>query len=186
MSEKLTKKEAEKLISEAISKTVEELTKQRLIKKKDMNSYQKTEQLLYNYKNFKEVVKDKKEMIEQIETVGLSQKSCSFIPMPQNTGFKYIPTEQEKIDTEIIKIKNSIAITENCIRIIDNALKTIEDDPYYKIIEMCYFDGMKHSEAASNWAITVDETTIGRNKNRLVKKLSIYMFSDEVIKELYA
>lgn len=185
MSNQFTKKQVEQMIGAAVSKTVEELSKQKLIKKKDMNTYQKTEQLLYNYKSFKDVVKDKKEMIEQIKKVGLSKTSCSFIPMPQDTGFKYIPSEQEKIDTEISKIEASISITENYIRIIDNALKTIESDPYFDVIRMCYFEGKKHSEVAKTWIIPVDETTIGRNKNRLVKKLSIYLFSDDVIKELF-
>lgn len=186
MAKTISKKEAEQLINDTVAKTVEELLKQKLIKKKDMNTYQKTEQLLYNYNNFKEVVKDKQEMIEQIKQVGLSKTSCSFIPMPQDTGFKYIPSEQEKIDAEIAALESSIAVTKNYIQIIDKALRTIKDDPYFETIRMCYFEGMKHSAVAREWGTPVDETTIGRNKNRLVKKLSIYLFSDDVIKELYS
>lgn len=186
MAKTINRKEAEQLISDTVAKTVEELLKQKLIKKKDMNTYQKTEQLLYNYNNFKEVVKDKQEMIEQIKQVGLSKTSNSFIPMPQDTGFKYIPSEQEKIDAEIAALESSIAVTKNYIQIIDKALKTIADDPYFETIRMCYFEGMKHSAVAREWGTPVDETTIGRNKNRLVKKLSIYLFSDDVIKELYS
>lgn len=186
MSKTLTKAEAEQLINETVNKTVNKLMKQNMIKKSDMNTYKRTEQLLYNYNNFKGVVKDKQEMIEQIKQVGLSKTSCSFIPMPQDTGFKYIPSEQEKIDKEIATLESSIAVTKNYIKIIDNALKTIADDPYSETIRMCYFEGMKNSEAARQWAIPVDESTIGRNKNRLVKKLSIYLFSDDVIKELYS
>lgn len=186
MAKTINKKEAEQLINDTVAKTVEELLKQKLIKKKDMNTYQKTEQLLYHYNDFKDAVKDKQEMIEQIKQVGLSKTSCSIIPMPQDTGFKYIPSEQEKIDKEIATLESSIAVTKNYIKIIDNALKTIADDPYSEIIRMCYFEGMKHSEAARQWAIPVDESTIGRNKNRLVNKLSIYLFSDDVIKELYS
>ena len=65
-------------------------------------------------------------------------------------------------------------------------MKTIQDDPYYKVIEKCYFEGKKHSAVANEWFTPIDETTIGRNKNRLVKKLSIYLFSDDVIRELYS
>ena len=56
MVKTITKKEAEQLINDTVSKTVEELMKQKLIKKKDLNTYQKTEQILYNYNNFKNVV----------------------------------------------------------------------------------------------------------------------------------
>lgn len=179
------KKEIEKLIDDTVSKTVNELLKQKMIKKSDMNTYQKTEQLLYNYNNFKEVVKDKQEMIEQIKQVGISKTSCSFLPMPQDTGFKYIPSEQEKNDAAIAELESSIAVTSNFIKLIDNALKTIEKDPYYEVIEKCYFEGKKHYVVSKEWATPINETTVGRNKNRLVKKLSIYLFSDDVIKELY-
>lgn len=186
MSKTLTKAEAEQLINETVNKTVNKLMKQNMIKKSDMNTYKRTEQLLYNYNNFKGVVKDKQEMIEQIKQVGLSKTSCSFIPMPQDTGFKYIPSEQEKIDAAIASLESSIAVTSNYIRIIDNALSTIKNDPYFETIRMCYFEGKKHSTVAREWGTVVDETTIGRNKNRLVKKLSIYLFSDDVIRELYS
>ena len=185
MVKTITKKEAEQLINDTVSKTVEELMKQKLIKKKDLNTYQKTEQILYNYNNFKNVVKDKQEMIEQIKQVGISKTSCSFLPMPQDTGFKYMPSEQEKNDAAIAELESSIAVTSNFIKLIDNALKTIKGDPYYKVIEKCYFEGKKHYVVSKEWATPINETTVGRNKNRLVKKLSIYLFSDDVIKELY-
>ena len=179
------KKEIEKLIDDTVSKTVNELLKQKMIKKKWYEYISKNRAALYNYNNFKEVVKDKQEMIEQIKQVGISKTSCSFLPMPQDTGFKYIPSEQEKNDAAIAELESSIAVTSNFIKLIDNALKTIKDDPYYKVIEECYFDGKKHSAVANEWVTPIDETTIGRNKNRLIKKLSIYLFSDDVIKELY-
>ncbi len=181
----ITSKEVKKIIDETVSKTVDELLQQKLIKKKDMNTYQKTEQLLYNYNAFKEVVKDKQEMIEQIENYGLPNISNSVIPMPHDTGYKVTVPEEEKVKSKIAALESSIALTKNYIKIIDNALKTIQDDPYYEVIEKCYFEGKKHSVVSNEWLTPIDETTIGRNKNRLVKKLSIYLFSDDVIRELY-
>lgn len=182
----ITSKEAKKLIKETVSKTVEELLQQKLIKKKDLNTYQKTEQLLYNYNNFKEVVKDKEEMIEQIKSYGPPQISGSIIPMPQDTGYRYTPTEEEKVNSKIAALESSIALTKNYIKIIDNALKTIQDDPYYKVIEECYFNGKKYSTIADEWHSPISDVTVGKNKTRLVKKLSIYLFSDDVIRELYS
>ena len=45
MTKTISKKEVEKLIDDTISKTVNELLKQKMIKKSDMNTYQKTERL---------------------------------------------------------------------------------------------------------------------------------------------
>ena len=181
-----TKKEVEKIVKAAVSKTVDELLQQKLIKKKDLNTYQKTEQLLYNYNNFKEVVKDKEEMIEQIKMVGIPQTSNSVIPMPQDTGYRYTPTEEEKVKSKIAALESSISLTKNYIKIIDNALKTIQDDPYYKVIEECYFKGKTYATIADEWHSPISDVTVGKNKTRLVKKLSIYLFSDDVIRELYS
>lgn len=180
----------EEIISETIESTVkatiDEIENRGMMKKKNVSTFKKTEQLLYNYNAFMDVVKDKKEMIEQIQNVGLSKRSGSFIPMPEDTGFKVIKSEEEKENEAIEKLENSIETTERFIKLIDNAMDTISDDPYFEVISMYYLDGMKYAEIANKWTYAVDESTLCRNKNRLVKKLSIYLFSDEVIRELLA
>lgn len=178
----------EEIISETIESTVkatvDEFQKRKLVKKKVINTFKKTEQLLYNYNAFLDVVKDKKEMIEQIQKVGLSKRSGSFIPMPEDTGFKVIKSEEEKENEAIETLENSIETTERFIKLIDNALDTISDDPYFEVVKMHYFHGMKYASIADKWPVTIDESTICRNKNRLVKKMSIYLFSDDVINEM--
>lgn len=178
----------DEIISETIESTVkatiDELQKRKLVKKKVINTFKKTEQLLYNYNAFLDVVKDKKEMIEQIQKVGLSKRSGSFIPMPEDTGFKVIKSEEEKENEAIETLENSIETTGRFIKLIDNALETISNDPYFEVVKMHYFQGMKYSSIADKWPVTIDESTICRNKNRLVKKMSIYLFSDEVINEM--
>ena len=171
-------------IESTVKATVDELQKRNLVKKKVINTFKKTEQLLYNYNAFLDVVKDKKEMIEQIQNVGLSKRSGSFIPMPEDTGFKVIKSEEEKENEAIETLENSIETTERFIKLIDNALETIANDPYFEVVKMHYFQGMKYAAIADKWPVTIDESTICRNKNRLVKKMSIYLFSDEVINEM--
>lgn len=171
-------------IESTVKATVDELQKRNLVKKKVINTFKKTEQLLYNYNAFMDVVKDKKEMIEQIHNVGLSKRSGSFIPMPEDTGFKVIKSEEEKENEAIETLENSIETTERFIKLIDNALETISNDPYFEVVKMHYFQGMKYASIADKWPVTIDESTICRNKNRLVKKMSIYLFSDEVINEM--
>lgn len=182
------KMQIEEIISETIESTVkatvDEFQKRKLVKKKVINTFKKTEQLLYNYNAFLDVVKDKKEMIEQIQNVGLSKRSGSFIPMPEDTGFKVIKSEEEKENEAIETLENSIETTERFIKLIDNALETIANDPYFEVVKMHYFQGMKYAAIADKWPVTIDESTICRNKNRLVKKMSIYLFSDEVINEM--
>lgn len=178
----------EEIISETIESTVkatiDEIENRGMMKKKNVSTFKKTEQLLYNYNAFNEVVLDKKDMIKQIKEVGLSKKSGSIIPMPEDLGFKEMKSESEKENDAIESLKRSIETTERFIKLIDNALDTISDDPYFEVVKMHYFQGMKYASIADKWPVTIDESTICRNKNRLVKKMSIYLFSDEVINEM--
>lgn len=55
------------------------------------------------------------------------------------------------------------------VKRLDDALKEIEDDPYYNIIEMTYFNGDLRQTIADEFGTSV--TTISRNKKRLLKEL---------------
>lgn len=73
--------------------------------------------------------------------------------------------------------------TEKLIKQIDKALESIIDDPYYSIIELFYFEGKTRDSIAEHYNTTV--TTISRNKTRLLKKLAPFIFSDDVIFEIF-
>ena len=69
------------------------------------------------------------------------------------------------------------------VDIIDKALKELSDDMYYDIIPMTYFEGCSREEVAEYYNTTV--TTISRNKKRLIEKLKLFIFADDVIYELF-
>ncbi len=69
------------------------------------------------------------------------------------------------------------------VDIIDKALKELKDDMYYDIIPMTYFEGCSREEVAEYYNTTV--TTISRNKKRLIEKLKLFIFADDVIYELF-
>lgn len=73
--------------------------------------------------------------------------------------------------------------TQKLISIINNALKSIEKDYYYSVIIMSYFENKTREDIAEIY--NVDVKTIARNKNRLINKLKIIIFSDESINELF-
>ena len=66
---------------------------------------------------------------------------------------------------------------------IETAMNTIKDDYYYNIISLYYFDGMTREEVAERY--NTSETTISRNKKRLVDALSAILFSDDLIFQLF-
>lgn len=69
------------------------------------------------------------------------------------------------------------------VKKVDEALKTIENDPYYDVIRLFYFEDRTRESIALDYGCT--ETTISRNKKRLLEKLKTILFSDEVIFELF-
>lgn len=73
--------------------------------------------------------------------------------------------------------------TQKLIKIINNALKSIEEDPYYGIIEMFYMEHKTREEIAEFFDVEVK--TITRNKARLIDELKIMIFSDYTIEELF-
>lgn len=73
--------------------------------------------------------------------------------------------------------------TVKLVQSVDAALKTIKDDPYYDVIRLFYFEGCTRESIALDYGCT--ETTISRNKTRLLNKLKTILFSDEVIFEIF-
>ena len=66
---------------------------------------------------------------------------------------------------------------------IEEALKDIEDDIYYDVIPMFYFHNETREYIAERFGCT--ETTVSRNKTRLLNQLKLRLFSDDVIFELF-
>lgn len=73
--------------------------------------------------------------------------------------------------------------TQKLVSRIDTALNAIRDDPYYEIIPMIYFQEKTREDCAEFFYTTV--STVSRNKTRLVNKLKAYLFSDDVIYEMF-
>lgn len=73
--------------------------------------------------------------------------------------------------------------TAKLVRKVEEAMRTIEGDPYYDVIRLFYFEDRTRESIALDYGCT--ETTISRNKTRLLNKLKTILFSDEVIFELF-
>lgn len=73
--------------------------------------------------------------------------------------------------------------TVKLVQKVDEAMRTIEGDPYYDVIRLFYFEDQTRESIALDYGCT--ETTISRNKTRLLNRLKTILFSDEVIFELF-
>jgi RNA polymerase sigma factor (sigma-70 family) len=173
----------QKIIKDTVSEMLFELKKQGLMKDTKHTPFQKTEQLLYNYMNFKQVIIDKQKHIDFIKENGIQKKSKSIVSYSGNHQVD-TRTDDEKANEQIEALENSILITKRYIAVIDDALSKISNDKYYDLIRLRYFEGKTREEIAEYF--DVDVATISRNKNRLINTLKIYLFSDEAIKEIFS
>jgi len=167
----------------AAEKVVLLFQKKGLLKDNRQSAFQKTEILLYNYKNFNDAIKEKKLQVKEVKAYGIKGKSKSITSFSSGNSFT-IKDEDEKIDDKVSQIENSIMVTKNLISVIDKALEKLHDDPYFDIIKLKYFDKKKSEEIAE--CFDIDISTVSRNKNRLINVLKIYLFSDEAITEMFS
>lgn len=180
------KDETQALIKETAKFTAEELLERlktgKFLRDNKKTAFQKTEQLLYNYQSFKDVIADKEEQIKAIIDSGRPKRSKDITNFSVGAGAEYL-SELEKDEDKIEQIRNSIAITKHYIAIVDRELEKLSHDSYYDLIRLLYFEGKTQEDAAEYFEC--ERTTIWRHKQRLVSKLRVMLFSDDVISELF-
>lgn len=172
---------AKELINETVNKMISELKKEKMIKTTEFTAHKKTEQLLYLYPNFKSGIKLKEEKIFEIETEGMQMKSRSITTFSGISGGEF-ESELDKKENKLNELRESIFLTKKVIGLMEWALETIEGDKHYDIIPLKYWEGKSHEEIAE--VLGFEVSTITKNKNRLIGKLKVTMFSDDVIKEI--
>lgn len=118
---------------------------------------------------------------ETVNTVVLKMKMAGLIRDSRKTAvekteelLRNYPTFREITDQEY---------TIKLVAKIEEALKDIEDDLYYDVIPMFYFHNETREYIAERFGCT--ETTVSRNKTRLLNQLKLKLFSDDVIFELF-
>lgn len=170
------------LISKTAKEVVSELKKSNMLKENKQTPFQKTETLLYNYNNFKQLVEDKYNQIKMIQEDGVPKKSSSITSF--TAGNFEVKCEMEKCEDMIYAIMQSLKTTENFIKLIDDALDSISNDSYFEIIRLKYFEKQTREDIADYF--DCDIKTVSRNKNRLINMLQIRLFSDEYIFHIFS
>lgn len=158
-----------------------ELNKRNMLKPDGKTAYQKMETLLYGYPKYREIIKSKLQEIEAIKRYGVSKGSCSFVQYNSNRSRDF-SNDYEKAEIAIEKLQSSISKIESYLSSVDSALQIVKDDPYFEIIELKYFKGCSQEEIADY--LVCDVKTVGRNKNRLLKRLHIHLFPNESLTEI--
>lgn len=141
------------------------------------NYYQDTERLLYNYPALRLKLAQDEEDLEKGVLIYSREKSKDIVKFLSFSGGK---APEEIVQEELERSRRaSMERTRLEINRIDRALETIKDDMYYDIIPMKYFDESKIESIAEHFG--KDESTIKRNKSRLVRKIMVVLFGADAL-----
>lgn len=151
--------------------------------KSEKTAYQKTEQLLFNYLGFKRIVEERKQEILELRKHGVPGKSGSIVQYSPRSGTVHgTVLPEESVEAAVRNVEASVHDTVQVIALIDKCMAALKTDPYYDILEMRYFEGRTLEDIGVYFGR--DHATISRNKNRLVRELSMRLFPDEVANEM--
>ena len=150
--------------------------------KPEKTAYQKCEQLLYNYNNFKKILEDHKKEIEDLRKYGVPSKTNGFDYNPHSNLPSGIVLEEERVEAAVRTVQKRVQDIVQAITLIDKCMIAISNDPYYAILPMRYFEGRTLEDIGVTFG--KDTATISRNRVRLVKELSMRLFPDQYINEL--
>ena len=148
----------------------------------ERSTYAKTEALLYNYVGFKKIIHDVEQEIEEIRVHGVPQKKNPFCDYVQTSNVPQIVTVDEAVDAAINVLITNVQQTVDAVQLIDKSMKTLEYDPYYKVLEMFYFEGRTQEDIAVEFGVS--QVSISKNKSRLVRELSMRIFPGQTVEEM--
>jgi hypothetical protein len=150
--------------------------------KVEKTAYQRCEQLLYNYNNFKKILEDRKKEIEELRKYGVPGRSAGFEYNPHSNVPHGIVLEEERVEAAVRTVQESVQGIVDAITLIDKCMAMLKNDPYYAILPMRYFEDRTLEDIGVEFG--KDTATISRNRVRLVKELSMRLFPDQYIHEL--
>ena len=184
----IEKQDLENIIRDVVKATVLELGlgKQNNAKslKSERSAYQKTEQLLYNYMGFKRIVEEKKQEIADLRKYGVPRKGSAVVQYGGNSGSVHgLVLEEERVEDAVHTVQESVHGTVQAIALIDKCMATLKNDPYYDILVMRYFKGRTQEDIAAE--LKCSQVTVSKNKARLVKELSMRLFPDQAMEEMF-
>ena len=150
----------------------------------EKTAYAKTEALLFNYNNFKKIIAEKQQEIEDLRKYGVPQKSGGAIGgerVQSSRNVQGIVLPEESVEAAVRTVERSVQGTVDAVALIDKCMAALKDDPYYRILEMRYFEGRTQEDIAVEF--NCSQVTISKNKSRLVKELSMRLFPNQVVSE---
>ena len=167
-----------KSVDEAVKKSVDAIIRaNKELDASQRNYFKETERLLYSLPALRlKVAQDEEDLKNGL--VKFRERSRDIVK-PSQGGYRMHDDPEEREERYIAGRKESMERTKKEIQRIERALETIQDDEYFDIIPLKYWDLMQPAQIAE--ALHCDERTYRRHKNRLVNKLKVVLFGADAL-----
>lgn len=169
-------KEVRKIVSETVRQTIPLVLAQRVPQR--VSGYKATEQRLYAYPVLLDNVLHKWPAdIEDLKREKVSETSKSIVRWSVQGGIKLTPEERQ--EARILALQAKLERDRQELAVMDRALATITGEEWFPLIEQFYFSGVDLDALATRYQTTRQQ--IARNKNALVRVLSLRLYGAEAL-----
>lgn len=145
--------------------------------KLERTPYQRTEARLFALPALIRKVELDNEELTRIKDGGRIPEISKDLVRFRRDGCRVSP--EEKLEAAIANLEATIAMDEHEIKVVNTALEQVAGDYYYPVICGRYIERVTEKELAEK--LFCDERTIRRNRSRLVKELSVFLYGKEAI-----
>ena len=137
--------------------------------------FRETEDLLRAKTTLEENIEEHKKEIEKVELGRNEKRSSADIVTMATTRL----TSDQLIESKILSLQSKIERDGEKINRLNKALKIIENDKWFRLIELKYFENWEDEELADEFGC--DPRTVKRHKSRLVWRLAVKLTGGEMV-----
>lgn len=164
-----------KSVDEAVKRSVEAIkAANEEIEVAQRNYFKETERLLYSLPALKLKLAQDEEDLKNGMMI-YKHRSKDIVTISSSAGGNHFDPETDYIERRMASMER----TKREIQRIERALETIQDDEYYDIIPLKYWDLVQPAQIAER--LHCDERTFYRHKNRLINKLKVVLFGADAL-----
>ncbi|WP_378955401.1 hypothetical protein [Pelosinus sp. sgz500959] len=169
-----------KLIEQAVAKAVNATMLLGVEKGKSeaKNLFKQTEIRLYAYPELiRNIIKYNLD-IDDLGKEGVSGRSKDIVFYSTHGGGTRLSADEIQ-EARVMILQKKIYRDQTEIDEIDFALEAVQEDEYYNVIRMKYFEGKSDEEIAED--ISCDASTVRRNKSKLIRKIAVKLYGAQAV-----
>jgi RNA polymerase sigma factor (sigma-70 family) len=170
----------EKLIDQAVNKAVNATLLLGIEKGRSeaKNLFKQTEIRLYAYPELKNNIEKYQRDIEDLREERISGRSKDIVFFSAHGGSTRLSADEIQ-EGRIMILQKKIYRDQTEIDEIDYALQAVQNDEYYSIIKMRYFEEKGDEEIAG--IIGCDPSTVRRNKSKIIRRIAVKLYGAQAV-----